>query len=70
MLPVLAFDDACAEQAAVTRATLEAQGCLIGPTDTLIAATALRHGLALVTRNVREFSRVPGLRVVNWFDAG
>lgn len=69
VLPVLVFDDACAEQAAVLRAELEARGCPIGPTDTLIAATALRNGLALVTRNVREFSRVPGLQLVNWFDA-
>lgn len=67
-LPVLAFDDACATRAAALRAQLEAQGTPIGPTDTLIAAVALRHGLTLVTRNVREFSRVPGLCVCNWHE--
>jgi predicted nucleic acid-binding protein len=30
--------------------------------------TALAHGATLVTRNVREFGRVPGLTVVNWHD--
>jgi tRNA(fMet)-specific endonuclease VapC len=48
--------------------TIEAAGQPIGPHDLLIAATALRHGAALVTRNVAEFSRVPGLEVVNWHD--
>ena len=33
---------------------------------TLIAATALRHQATLVTRNVREFSRVLGLECLNW----
>jgi tRNA(fMet)-specific endonuclease VapC len=38
----------------------------MGPYDTLIAATALRHQATLVTRNIREFSRVPGLHWLNW----
>ena len=33
--------------------------------DSLLAATALQHGLAMVTRNVRDFSAVPGLEVIN-----
>lgn len=33
--------------------------------DALIAATALEHGLAVLTRNVRRFARVDGLRVVD-----
>ena len=36
--------------------------------DTLIAATAMRYQGTLVTRNVREFSRIPGLHWVNWHD--
>ena len=48
------------------RAELEAAGTPIGPHDTLIAATALRHQATLVTRNEREFSRVAGLLWVNW----
>ena len=38
-----------------------------GPNDLLIAAHALSAGLSLVTNNVTEFERVPGLKVENWF---
>ena len=62
----LPFDAECAEHAARLRATLEAVGTPIGPHDILIAATALRHGASLVTRNEREFARVAGLKWVNW----
>lgn len=64
----LAFDSECAAQAARVRVELEARGTPIGPHDILIAATALRHQSTLVTRNVREFSRVPGLQWLNWHD--
>jgi tRNA(fMet)-specific endonuclease VapC len=67
-LQLLPFDSECAAQAARIRVDLEAAGTPIGPHDTLIAATALRHQAALVTRNVREFSRVPGLQWLNWHD--
>jgi tRNA(fMet)-specific endonuclease VapC len=71
LLPMqrLPFDSECAAQAARIRVELEALGTPIGPHDTLIAATALRHQATLVTRNVREFSRVAGLQWVNWHDA-
>lgn len=65
-MQVLAFDGACAERAAALRRALEARGMPIGPNDTVIAATALRHGAPLVTRNVREFTRVEVLQVVDW----
>lgn len=68
-MQILAFDSECATQAARIRADLEAAGTPIGPHDTLIAATALRHQSTLVTRNVREFSRVAGLQCLNWHDA-
>ena len=48
------------------RAQLETAGTPIGPNDTWIAAEALHHKLVLVTNNVREFERVPGLKVENW----
>ncbi len=67
---VLAFDAACASHAARIRVVLEAAGTPIGPHDTLIAATALRHQATLVTRNLREFSRVPGLQCVSWHEEG
>ena len=50
------------------RTALERNGNPIGANDMLIAAHALALGLTLVTANVREFSRVPGLRVENWLD--
>lgn len=65
-MQILPFDSECAAHAARIRAELEAAGTPIGPHDTLIAATALRHQATLVTRNVREFSRVAGLLWVNW----
>ena len=65
-MQILTFDSECAAHAARIRAELEAAGTPIGPHDTLIAATALRHQATLVTRNVREFSRVAGLLWVNW----
>ena len=49
------------------RAALEATGEPIGALDTLIAGRALSLGLALVTHNTREFERVKGLELQNWF---
>ena len=69
-MQLLPFDSECAAQAARLRIDLEALGTPIGPHDTLIAATALRHQATLVTRNVREFSRVAGLQWLNWHDVG
>jgi tRNA(fMet)-specific endonuclease VapC len=69
-LQVLPFDSECAAHAARIRAELEAAGTPIGAHDTLIAATTLRHQATLVTRNVREFSRVVGLQWVNWHGDG
>jgi len=65
---VHAFDEASVGQAAHARAQLERQGTPIGNIDTLIAGIALAHQLTLVTRNTREFARVEGLQVENWFE--
>ena len=48
------------------RVYLEKRGTPIGPNDMLIAAQALALDCTLVTRNVREFSRVPELKVDDW----
>ena len=68
VVAVLPFDSATGRRAAELRQALERRGEPIGPMDTLIAATALAHNATLVTRNVREFGRIPGLKVVNWHD--
>ncbi|WP_427158320.1 type II toxin-antitoxin system VapC family toxin [Aliinostoc sp. HNIBRCY26] len=51
------------------RTDLEQQGKPIGSNDLLIAAHCLSLGLTLVTNNVREFSRVPDLKVENWLNS-
>ena len=56
-----------ARAAARLRANLEKEGRGIGPYDTLIAATALASGATLVTHNTREYGRVSGIRVEDWF---
>jgi tRNA(fMet)-specific endonuclease VapC len=61
-----AFDEAAARAYGNIRATLESQGTPIGPLDTLIAAHAIAVDATLVTNNVREFARVPGLRIEDW----
>lgn len=61
-----AFDEKAATSYGVIRASLEARGTPIGPLDTLIAAHALSLNSIIVTNNVREFSRVPGLQVEDW----
>ena len=64
--PVLEFDREDARQAGAIRALLAGQGKPIGPYDALIAGQALARNLILVTSNLREFERVPGLAVENW----
>jgi tRNA(fMet)-specific endonuclease VapC len=66
----LPFDDRCAEDAGLIRLDLERSGRPIGPNDLLIAATARAYDLALVTHNLREFGRVPGLRIDDWENPG
>ena len=60
------FDRRAAQQYGPLRAQLQAKGTPIGPMDCLIAAHALATDAILVTNNVREFARVPGLGVVDW----
>lgn len=66
-LQVLPFDVQCLWFYADLRASLEKKGLTIGPMDTLIAAQALSIDGTLVTNNLKEFSRVPKLKLENWF---
>ena len=52
------------------RRELERQGTPIGGMDLMIAAHALAENAVLVTNNLREFSRVPNLRLENWVETG
>lgn len=62
----LPFDNAAAGIFGQLRAYLEKQGTPIGPYDMQIAAIALAHDLILVTYNLKEFSRVPDLKIEDW----
>ena len=65
-LEVAPFDSEAAIHFGQVRAELAASGKIIGPYDLMIAGHARSRGLILVTNNMREFKRVPGLRVENW----
>jgi tRNA(fMet)-specific endonuclease VapC len=65
-LEVAPFDEAVCARYSAVRAKLEAAGKPIGPLDTLIATHALSLGVVLVTNNLREFRRVPGLTIEDW----
>jgi tRNA(fMet)-specific endonuclease VapC len=65
-LIMLDFNDAAARHAAQIRADLSRKGNLIGSNDLLIAGHARSLGLKLITGNLREFSRVDGLRCEDW----
>jgi len=63
---VLPFDAPADDHYADIRATLERARTPIGSPDMLIAAHARSRALTLVTHNLREFQRVPGLKVEDW----
>jgi tRNA(fMet)-specific endonuclease VapC len=65
---VLPYDDEASRTYGIIRSELEKQGRPIGWGDLFIAAHAKSLGLTLVTNNVREFSRVDGLKIENWLE--
>jgi tRNA(fMet)-specific endonuclease VapC len=65
-LEVLPFDNQAAYHFGQIRAALYRTGQPIGPYDLMIAGQARAAGLKLVTNNVKEFERVPGLLLENW----
>lgn len=65
-LAILPFDETALWCYGDLRADLERQGTPIGALDTLIAAHALSLQATLVTNNIKEFERVPGLQLDNW----
>lgn len=65
-VPVLPFDVPADAEYGAIRAELEVTGRLVGSNDLLIAAHARTLGVTVVTANVGEFQRIPGLKVENW----
>lgn len=68
VLPILSYDAAAARIHAELRSHHERMGEIIPFVDGQIAAIAIAHGLTLVTRNIKDFSKISGLRLNNWFD--
>lgn len=65
---ILPYDEMAAQHYGIIRSKLEKMGQPLGALDMLIAAHARSLNLILVTNNVKEFQRVPGLRIENWAD--
>ncbi|MBD9415252.1 tRNA(fMet)-specific endonuclease VapC [Pseudomonas sp. PDM16] len=65
-LEVLPYDGHAAAHSGQLRAELARLGKPIGPYDQMIAGHARSQGLIMVTNNLREFERVPGLRLEDW----
>ena len=63
---LLPFDRSATGHYADIRFQLEAKGKPIGPNDLVIAAIARSRNLTLITHNLREFTRVPGLATEDW----
>ena len=68
ILDVLPFDSDAASEYGVINAALRKQGTPIGTMDTLIAAHGKAAGLIVVTHNTREFQRVDGLQLADWYE--
>ncbi|MEG0859704.1 MAG: tRNA(fMet)-specific endonuclease VapC [Pseudomonas sp.] len=67
-LEVLNYDSHAAAHSGQLRAELARAGTPVGPYDQMIAGHARSLGLVLVSNNLREFLRVPGLRVEDWLN--
>jgi len=65
-LEVLPFDEKAAQAYGNIRCQLERMGKVIGAMDLLIAAHAVSSGAVLVSQNLREFQRIPGLKLEDW----
>jgi predicted nucleic acid-binding protein len=63
IVDVLPLNQSIMRRFAEIRGTLRREGRIIGDPDLLIAATAIHHGMSLLTRNVRHFDRVPDLKL-------
>lgn len=65
-LDVLPFGDKAAAHYGQVRAELDRAGTPCGPHDMQIGGHARSEGLIVVTNNMREFVRMPGVRSENW----
>ncbi len=68
-IPVLPMDETVSRHYGEIRAALEQAGTPIGNNDLWIAAHARDQQLTLISNNLREFERVPGLKAENWVNS-
>ena len=68
LVPVVAYDEACAETYSHVRVALRQQGKPTGEVDALIAAVAITHQATLATHNMRHFQNIPNIKLVDWLD--
>jgi tRNA(fMet)-specific endonuclease VapC len=67
LINIIPFGYAEAQSATKIRVKLEKQGMPIGPYDVLIAATAMANNSTLITHNTKEFERIDGLKMKDWY---
>lgn len=65
-IDIIPFGERAAEEYGRVRSYLESKGTPIGPMDMLIAAHAKSLGMTIVTNNIREFKRIPDLKIEDW----
>ena len=65
-MSILPFGPDAASEYGEIRAYLQSKGTPIGSLDMVIAGHAKAENMVLVTNNIREFARVPGLQLENW----
>ena len=65
IIQIILFSTHCAQQAALLRANLKNSCQPIGPYDILIAGTALANDMTVITSNMKEFIRMPEIKVEN-----
>lgn len=58
--------DGCIDKFASEKAGLSKAGSLVDNFDLLIGATAVHHGLTLVTNNTKHFQRIQGIQLEDW----
>jgi tRNA(fMet)-specific endonuclease VapC len=69
-LSVVSWDEEAARHYGQIRAKLKKEGTTIGNMDLLIGSHARSLKVLLVTNNIKEFERIPQLKVTNWMQTG
>jgi tRNA(fMet)-specific endonuclease VapC len=66
VVPVVNYDEACAESYSHIRVALRQMGRPTGEVDALIASVAITYDATLVTNNTRHFQHIPNLKLTDW----